>query len=68
MILMSDITKWMGVVMVWNFKKHLRPFKFEGRNGAVFGIDINPSGVLIASAHQDHSIRLWTNSIEAHSK
>ena len=54
--------------MVWNFKKHLRPFKFEGRNGAVFGIDINPSGVLIASAHQDHSIRLWTNSIEAHSK
>ena len=34
----------------------------------MFGIDINPSGVLIASAHQDHSIRLWTNSIEASSK
>jgi centriolar protein POC1 len=54
--------------MVWNFKKNLRPFKFASHTGPVYGIDINPTGNIIASASSDRTIRLWTNSIEAQSK
>jgi len=53
-----------SVVMVWNFKKNLRPFKFAAHSGPVYAIDINPTGNLIASGSSDKTIRLWTNSIE----
>lgn len=45
-----------SVVMVWNFKKNLRPFKFAAHTGPVYAVDINPTGNLIASGSSDKTI------------
>jgi centriolar protein POC1 len=52
-----------GNVIVWNFKPQMRPYKFIGHKGAVHDIAISPNGGLIASASNDQTVRLWSNSV-----
>ena len=52
-----------GSVTIWHFKASLRPTKFTGHKGAVYGVDVNPSGTLIASASKDGTARLWNNTV-----
>ena len=41
----------------------MRPYKFIGHKGAVNDIAITPDGSLIASASNDDTVRLWSNSV-----
>ena len=52
-----------GKLFVWNFKPQSRPFKFEGHKGCVTDIAINPTGTLIASSSEAHTVRLWNTSV-----
>ena len=52
-----------GNVFVWNFKPQMRPFKFIGHKSGINEVAINIKGDLIASASNDESVRLWSNSV-----
>jgi centriolar protein POC1 len=52
-----------GNIIVWNFKPQMRPYKFIGHKAAVNDIAITPDGSMIASASNDDTVRLWTNSV-----
>lgn len=52
-----------GSVTIWHFKASLRPSKFCGHRGAVYDVNVNPNGTLIASASKDGTARLWNNTV-----
>jgi centriolar protein POC1 len=54
--------------MVWNFKPHMRPFRFVGHKGPVHSLAVSPSGQTIVSGSADATIRIWNNSVEGHSQ
>jgi len=54
--------------MVWNFKASLRPFRFIGHKGPVYDVAVAPTGNVIVSASDDHTVRIWNNSVEGHSQ
>lgn len=56
-----------GTVMVWNFKPHMRPFRYVGHKGPVHSVVVAPSGNTIVSGSADETIRVWKNSVEGHS-
>ena len=57
-----------GNIFVWNFKPQMRPFKFSGHKGAITDLAINPLGDMIASASEDQTVRLWTNTVRGQNK
>jgi centriolar protein POC1 len=50
--------------MVWNFKPNMRPFRFIGHKGQVYSVAVSQSGQTIVSGSEDHTIRIWKNSVE----
>lgn len=57
-----------NTVMVWNFKPHMRPFRFVGHKGPVNSLAVSPSGQTIVSGSSDCTMRIWNNSVEGHSQ
>ena len=57
-----------GTVMVWNFKPHIRPFRFVGHKGAVNTVTVSPSGQTIVSGSSDETVKIWNNSVEGYSQ
>ncbi len=41
----------------------MRPYKFIGHKGAIHEIAISPNGGLLASASNDETVRIWSNSM-----
>ena len=54
--------------MVWNFKPTLRPYRFIGHKAPVHDLAVTPDGQTIASASEDQTVRIWTNSVQGHSQ
>jgi centriolar protein POC1 len=54
--------------MVWNFKPHIRPFRFVGHKGAVNCVTVSPSGQTIVSGSSDETVKIWNNSVEGYSQ
>jgi len=46
----------------------MRPFRFVGHKGHVHDVKVTPTGNVIISCSADHTIRLWSNSVEGHSQ
>ena len=53
--------------MVWNFKPQMRPFRFVGHKGPVYGVVVSPDGRQIVSCSADKTMRVWNNTVEGYS-
>lgn len=55
-------------IMLWNLKqREIRSYKFLGHSGAVLSVTFSPKGSLLASASDDHTLRLWKASLKGES-
>uniref|UniRef100_A0A1B6KYZ3 Uncharacterized protein n=1 Tax=Graphocephala atropunctata TaxID=36148 RepID=A0A1B6KYZ3_9HEMI len=55
-------------LMLWNFKKEARAYKYEKHTDSVTGVHFATSKKLLASCSKDRSVRLWKLSIKPNSK
>ncbi|KAG8238122.1 hypothetical protein J437_LFUL012733 [Ladona fulva] len=51
-----------STIMIWNFRKNTRAFRFYGHKDAILDMSYAPSGQLLASASADCTVRIWTPS------